>query len=270
MPVRVEAIDAAADPRLADYRDLRGAARDTFVVEGRILLRKLLASRFRLRSILTTHAARADVEAALAGGGGDADIYLVGVDTIRQLVGFPFHRGCLAAAERGNPLGLDDLLPNARLLVALEHVTNPDNVGGVFRNAAAFGADAVILSSQCGDPLYPKATRVAMGGSLEVPFALAHEWPVALAHLKEAGFTLVALTPDARAVELDDLHLPERVALLLGTEGDGLTADTRAAADVEATIGMVRGADSLNVATAAAIALHHVRARRRQAARVVP
>jgi tRNA G18 (ribose-2'-O)-methylase SpoU len=268
--VRVESIDDAADPRLGDYHDLRGAARDVFVVEGRLLVRKLLASRFRLRSILTTDAALADIEAVLVQHGGETCAYLATVDTVQRLVGFPFHRGCLAAAERGTPLALADLIPDARLLVVLEHVTNPDNIGGVFRNAAAFGADGVVLSPGCGDPLYPKATRVAMGGSLEVPFALATDWPAALAHLKDAGFTLVALTPDARAVELDDLRLPERVALLLGTEGDGITPGTRAAADVVATIGMVRGADSLNVATASGIVLHRWRARLGQPTRVVP
>jgi tRNA G18 (ribose-2'-O)-methylase SpoU len=265
----VEQIDDAEDPRLGDYRDLRGAGRDTFVVEGRLLVQKLLASRFRLRSILTTRAALADIEAALAQHGGDACVYLTAADTVERLVGFPFHRGCLAAAERGDPLALDDLMRDARLLVVLEQVTNPDNVGGVFRNAAAFGADGVVLSPGCGDPFYPKAVRVGMGGSLEVPFVHAPDWPAALGRLKDAGFTLVALTPHAGAVEFDELRIPERVALLLGTEGDGITPGTRAAADVVATIGMAPGADSLNVATASGIALHRLRARR-QPVRVVP
>ena len=262
MRIRVEHIDDAEDPRLADYRDLRGVGPDTFVLEGRLLVQKVLASRFRLRSILMTRAAFADLEAALARHGGDVCVYLAAADTIQRLVGFTFHRGCLAVAERGDPLALDDLLPDRRLLVVLEHVTNPDNVGGVFRNAAAFGADGVVLSPGCGDPLYRKAARVAMGGSLEVPFVHAPDWRAALARLKSAGFTLVALTPDVRAVELDDLRVPERVALVLGTESDGITPDTRATADVQATIGMVPGADSLNVATACGFALHRLRARR--------
>jgi tRNA G18 (ribose-2'-O)-methylase SpoU len=267
--VHVEQIDDAQDLRLDDYRELRGPGRDTFVVEGRLLVQKLLASRFRVRSILTTRAALADLEAALARHGGDASVYLTTAETVERLVGFPFHRGCLAAAERGASLVLADLMPRARLLVVLEQVTNPDNVGGVFRNAAAFGAEGVVLSPGCGDPFYPKAVRVAMGGSLEVPFVHAPDWPAALGRLKDAGFTLVALTPQAGAVDFDELRVPERVALLLGTESDGVTPDARAAADVVATIGMAPGADSLNVATASGIALHRLRVRR-QPVRVVP
>lgn len=261
MHLRVELVGDADDPRLGDYRDLRSVRRDTFVVESRLLVQKLLASRFRLRSILATEGALADLDGALAPRGGDACVYLAKAGTIQQIVGFAFHGGCLAVAERGDPLGLDDLLADARLLVALEGVTNPDNVGGVFRNAAAFGADGVVLAPGCGDPLYPKAARVAMGGSLQVPFVHAPDWLAALARLKAAGFTLVALTPDANAVELDALRVPDRVALVLGAEGEGLGAGSRTAADMVATVGMAAGADSLNVATASGIALYRFRAR---------
>jgi tRNA G18 (ribose-2'-O)-methylase SpoU len=259
--IRVERIADADDPRLADYRLPSGAER-SFVVEGRLLVRKLIASRFALRSVLTTHAALAEIEPALAPRGEAVPVYVAETDTIARVLGFAFHRGCLAAAERPGSPSLDELLAAAgRLVVGLEGVTNPDNVGGVFRNAAAFGAGGVVLSPGCGDPLYRKAARVAMGGSLAVPFVHAPDWPVALERLKATGFTLVALVPDADAVELRAVRGPARVALLLGAEGEGLGAATRAAADVVATIGMAPGADSLNVATASGIALYQLCAR---------
>jgi tRNA G18 (ribose-2'-O)-methylase SpoU len=263
--IRVERIADADDPRLADYRlpnATERARHETFVVEGRLLVQKLIASRFAIRSVVTTHNALAEIERALAARGAAACVYLADADVIARVLGFAFHRGCLAAAERPHSPALDELLaPRARVLLGLEGVSNPDNVGGVFRNAAAFGADGVILSPGCGDPLYRKAARVAMGGSLAVPFVHVPDWPVTLARLKAAGFTLVALVPDAGAVELGALRVPARVALLFGAEGEGLGAATRTAADVLATIGMAPGADSLNVATASGIALHRVCAR---------
>ena len=265
MSLRMERIADANDPRLADYRlpaATEPARRDTFVVEGRLLVRKLIASRFALRSVLTTHNGLPEIERALAVRGEGTSVYLAEPDTIARVLGFAFHRGCLAVAARPASPTLDELLVRTRgTVLGLEGVTNPDNIGGVFRNAAAFGADGVVLSPGCGDPLYRKAARVAMGGSLAVPFVHAPDWPAALARFKAAGFALVALVPDADAVELCALRVPARVALLLGAEGEGLSAATRAAADVVATIGMVPGADSLNVATASGIALYHLRAR---------
>jgi tRNA G18 (ribose-2'-O)-methylase SpoU len=208
---------------------------------------------------VTTHAALAEIQHALAARGDGASVYVTEADTLARVLGFAFHRGCLAAAARPGSPSLEELLARAgRMVIGLEGVTNPDNVGGVFRNAAAFGAEGVILSPGCGDPLYRKAARVAMGGSLAVPFVETADWPAALARLKEAGFTLVALVPDADAVELRALRVPVRVALLFGAEGEGLGAATRTAADVVATIGMTPGADSLNVATASGIALYHL------------
>jgi tRNA G18 (ribose-2'-O)-methylase SpoU len=151
--------------------------------------------------------------------------------------------------------------PGPRLVVAMEHVTNPDNVGGIFRNARAFGADAALLSSRCADPLYRKSIRVSTGGSLVVPFARLDDWPEGLRRLSRAGYTLVALTPDPSAVDigrLDGARRLGRVALLLGAEDHGLSAETRARADLQVRIPMAAGADSLNVATAAGIALHRM------------
>ena len=150
--------------------------------------------------------------------------------------------------------------PGPGLVLALEDVSNPDNVGGVFRNARAFGADAIFLSAGCADPLYRKAIRTSMGASLVTPFAHLPGWADGLAQLRAAGYTLVALTPDPSALDIAHLGAaPSRVALLLGAEGPGLSAETRAAADLRMQIAMAPGVDSLNVATAAAIALHRLR-----------
>ena len=181
-------------------------------------------------------------------------------ETLGRVVGFNFHRGCLAVGERSAELPLDALL-DTRLLVVLEGVTNPDNVGGVFRNAMAFAAGGVLLAPGCSDPLYRKAIRVSMGGTLVVRFARAAPWPGALARLREHGFTIVALTPDGD-VDVAELGtsrpVPERVALLLGAEGESVSPAARAAADVAVAIRMAGRGHSLNVATASGIALHRL------------
>ncbi len=266
----VERIDDPSDPRLADYRDLRDhllrLRRGLFVAESRAIVRKLVAGgRFRTRSILLTPPALDALTGVLDAHGAGAALYVTHHEIIRAVAGFDFHRGCLAVAERGVEPWVDALIEPAgpRLLLVLEDVSNPDNVGGVFRNAMAFGVDGVLLSSGCADPLYRKAIRVSMGGTLSVPFAHLTDWTGGLGRLRDAGYTLLALTPDPAALDLEDLGgrspLPARVALLLGSEGHGLGAATRALAQVEARIAMAPGADSLNVATASGIALHRLR-----------
>jgi tRNA G18 (ribose-2'-O)-methylase SpoU len=185
-------------------------------------------------------------------------------ETIRAIVGFKFHRGCLALGVRGEPVTPASLMEPAgpRTLLALEGVTDPDNVGAVFRNAAAFGVAGVLLSSHCADPLYRKAIRVSMGATLSLPFAQAPDWPATLAALRHAGYRLVALCPGAEAEDIVQVaaQAPRRprLALLMGAEGAGLSGATRAAADVEVRIPMAAGVDSLNVAAACGIALHRL------------
>jgi tRNA G18 (ribose-2'-O)-methylase SpoU len=257
----VERIVDGADPRLAPYRDLRDAGlverTGLFVAEGRPLVRRLLAAaRFRAHSVLTT-TAMLDGLRDVADG---VPVYLVDEATIRSVVGFHFHRGCLALGERGVAGAVEALL-GGRRLVALERVTNPDNVGAVFRNAAVLGADGVLLSPGCADPLYRKAVRVSMGGVLRVPFATVSGWPAGLARLRAHGFTIVALTPDG-GVPLDAFcearPSGKPVAILLGSEGDGLSTSARAEADVCVSIPMAAGDHSLNVAVACAIGLHRL------------
>ena len=256
----VERVCDVDDPRLADYRDLRDGERRrrdrTFIAESRQVVRRLLGgSRFRARSVLAAEAAAEDLRDVLTGG---LPVYVAPEATLQRVVGFNIHRGCLAVGERGAELALDGLL-DARMLLVLEGVTNPDNIGGAFRNAMAFGVGGVVLAPRCSDPLYRKAIRVSMGGTLVVPFAAAASWPEALVRLRERGFTIVALTPDGGADIAEfgtSRPVPERVALLLGAEAEGVSAAARAAADVLVAIRMAGGGHSLNVATASGIALH--------------
>jgi tRNA G18 (ribose-2'-O)-methylase SpoU len=273
--MRVERVEHVDDPRLADYRNLRDANlradSGLFLAESRLGVRRLLVSRFRPRSVFLTESALRALRGGLESLGDDTPVYLAAREVLSRIAGYPVHRGCLAAAERGNPLGLDDILeglaPGPRRLVVLEDVTNPENVGGIFRNAAAFGADAVLLSERCADPLYRKAIRVGMGASLRVPFARLPSlpspagWIAALDRLGAVGFTRVALSLRAGAVSIASLEagaLPDRVALLVGTEDTGLSTAALDRCDREVTIPMAPGIDSLNVATASGIALHRL------------
>jgi tRNA G18 (ribose-2'-O)-methylase SpoU len=268
--VRVERIDRLDDPRVADYRDLREAelrdAAGRFVVEGRLGVERLLChSRFRPRSVFATPVAVEALGSALAGLDDRTPVYLAEQQLLARVVGYPMHRGCLAAAERGPELGTDELLarvhPTRGLVVALEAVSNPDNVGAIFRNAWAFGVDGVVIGRGCADPLYRKSVRVSMGGALFVPWARAEEGEALAERLRAHGLFVLALAPDGRGRdvrEIGALCAGRATALVLGSEGEGLSAQTLAHADASVRIAMAPGVDSLNVATAAAIALHHL------------
>jgi tRNA G18 (ribose-2'-O)-methylase SpoU len=175
------------------------------------------------------------------------------------IAGFNIHRGCLAIAERPTLLALHELaLAALRRVVVMEGVNNPDNVGGIFRSAAAFGVDAVVLGPACSDPLYRKSVRTSMAATLAIPFADAGTWPGAIRALREHGLCVLGLTPSADATPLDALPRDlDRVALLVGTEGNGLTREAMDAADELVRIPMRGVADSLNVTVAASIALYH-------------
>ena len=267
-------IESPDDPRIAGYRDMkdRELRRELglFVVEGRINVRCLIErSPYRPISVLASRTAFAALRAALARLDADTPVYLADRAVLRELVGFDLHRGCLALCEQPGPTDLGELLafggPPGRdsLLVVLEGLSNHDNVGGVFRNAMAFGVDAVLLCPRCCDPLYRKAIRTSMGATLCVPFGRAGSWPEQpLVALARAGYSLVALDPAGRAIGPvrpggPALPLPRRAALLLGTEGAGITSEALALADLHLRIDMAAGMDSLNVATASGIALHH-------------
>jgi tRNA G18 (ribose-2'-O)-methylase SpoU len=191
-------------------------------------------------------------------------IYRSDAAGFQQITGFNIHRGCLALVRRPSPQPWREIASAASLVVVLEAVTDADNVGSVFRNAAAFEAQAVLLSPGCCDPLYRKAIRTSMGAVLAVPFARLEQWPADIAALRDAGFLVVALSPQEPSIALDDFALSRAaagpVALMLGTEGAGLSAGAEAQAAVRVRIPIASMVDSLNVAAASAVALHAIRA----------
>jgi tRNA G18 (ribose-2'-O)-methylase SpoU len=261
-----------ADPRLADYVSLTDSAlrismeaRDgVFVAEGEKVIRRALAAGFPARSLLVTQSrlARLGTLAQECAG----PVYVVPDDIARQLTGYQVHRGALASMARRELPAVAGVLAGARRVVVLEDLVDHGNVGAIFRCAAAFGTDAVILSPRCADPLYRRAVKVSMGAVFAVPYARMTDWYGGLAQLRAAGFRLVALTPDQSATPIGAALGPggradDLVALLLGTEGDGLSSHWRHEADQSVCIpmaphAMAAGVDSLNVVAAAAIACH--------------
>jgi tRNA G18 (ribose-2'-O)-methylase SpoU len=254
-----------ADPRIEPYRAVRErdlvGRQGRFIAEGEVVLRVLLErSRFAPESLLLGegHAERlADLLARLPP---DVPVYTASRTVMDAVVGFAIHRGILAVGRRGTEPAAQDLLgalPQRALVVGLVGLANHDNVGGIFRNAAAFGADLVLLDPETCDPLYRKAIRVSVGGSLIVPFARVAGANAMCDVLEEAGFETVALSPAGRE-PLSALERAPRTALLLGAEGPGLP-DPILARCRTASIPMAGGFDSLNVATTSGIALHHFR-----------
>jgi tRNA G18 (ribose-2'-O)-methylase SpoU len=263
-------IDDLDDPRLADFRNVPDPVllreRGLFIAEGRLVVRQLLASpSFRTRSVLVSPPALTGMRDALENRAG-LPVYVLPVSRLSALVGFNLHRGCLAVGERPSPTSLEALVEGARasrLLVVAERIANADNVGGIFRNALAFGAGGVLLGPNCCDPLYRKAIRVSIGGTLRVPFAQAAAWPADLEAVRAAGFTVVALTPGGGAgtleAQLRAMPPGAAMAVLAGHEGEGLTEGAVHHADWCARIPMQPDVDSLNVSTATGIALHACR-----------
>jgi tRNA G18 (ribose-2'-O)-methylase SpoU len=258
-------LEGPLDPRVAVYRDVPEPelvrARGLFVAEGRLVVGRLIQDRrYRVQSLLLNDAALEALAPELAALDSTVPVYVGDRSLFLAVTGFNLHRGCLALVQRPEPRQPADLLRHARLVVALEGVTNADNVGGVFRNAAAFGADAVLLSPTCCDPLYRKALRTSMGAVLRVPFARVSDWPGGLHALARHRFEVVALTPAADALALEGLvsARPARAVLLVGTEGHGLTDAAVAVADRCVRIPIRPEVDSLNLAVATGIALFHL------------
>jgi tRNA G18 (ribose-2'-O)-methylase SpoU len=282
------AVNDPDDPRLNLYRDLNEPAsrirvdadQSVFVVEGKLAVDRLLTSTYTVRSLLVDDhqvSAAADLVAATRALG--APVFVGSKSVVAGTVGFNLHRGVVALANRPSPTGAGRLLADAagtsvhegvpRLVAILEGLNDHENLGSLFRNAAAFGLGGVLLDPTCADPLYRRSIRVSVGHVLHMPFARLPAWPTGLDQVRDAGFVVAALAPHAIArrgvpvVSLAELkgrtYGPERsagVALLLGAEGPGLTEKALAASDVVVTIEMAESIDSLNVATAAAVAFH--------------
>jgi tRNA G18 (ribose-2'-O)-methylase SpoU len=262
-------IDDPDDPRLADYRDVR--ERDLvgrsggFIAEGVVVLEKLVAAgRHPLASVLVTEQRLDALAALLDSVAAEVPVYAASQAAMDRLTGFHIHRGVLAPGRRAEPSAdaLVEGLPARALVVGLVGIANHDNMGGLFRNAAAFGADAVLIDETCCDPLYRKAIRVSVGAALTTPFARAGSAEALTGRLAAAGFDILALTPSGDA-DLADAAAGPRVAALFGAEGPGLPAAAMAWAQA-VRIPMAGGFDSLNVATAAGIVLHHLSSQRRQ------
>lgn len=264
---RVIPLAALDDPRLDDYRHVADhdelRRRGLFVAEGRLVVERLVAHHPHLvRSLLLSPAAAERLVALVRDASPDTAVFVVPQADMNALAGYNVHRGCLAMAARPLARTLDDLdLERLDRLLVVEGVNNPDNVGGLFRNAAALGAAAVVLGPACGDPLYRKAIRTSMAATLTLPWVEAGPWPAALRRLQTAGLRLVACTPAPGAASLYETTLPRRAAVLVGGEGTGLTPAAVAQADLQVRIPMCGAMDALNVATAAAIVLSALAAR---------
>lgn len=258
-------IDDAADPRLNDYRDLTDVALrrvlepegGLYVAESAKVIARAVAAGHRPRSVLVQEKWLADVE-RLAG---EAPVYVVTDAVAERLTGYAVHRGALAAMHRPALPSVADVVAGARLVLVLEDIVDHTNVGAAFRAAAGLGAGAVLVTPRCADPLYRRSVRVSMGTVFQVPWTRLPEWPAASGSLHEAGLHIAALALADGAVPLDVFAAarPERVALLFGAEGDGLSRRALQEADTIVTIPMVGGVDSLNVASAAAVALWALR-----------
>jgi tRNA G18 (ribose-2'-O)-methylase SpoU len=256
-------IDDPADPRVAPYlsireRDLAGR-QGRFVAEGKVVLNVLFsAARFKAESVLVLENRLAGLADTLRLALPSMPVYAASQPVMDAIAGFHIHRGILAIGRKRDDDGPESLiasLPPRALVVVLVGLSNHDNVGAIFRNAAAFGADAVLLDETCCDPLYRKAIRVSVGAALKVPFAIASDAGSIAALLDRAGFGQVALSPSGEG-DIRYASRPDRLALYLGTEGDGLPGALLSRLQT-VRIGMAKGFDSLNVAAASAVALHH-------------
>ncbi|MBX3310366.1 MAG: RNA methyltransferase [Cryobacterium sp.] len=254
-------ITDTADPRLADFA--RGTdvllkngkgPHGLYIAESALVLERALLVGHRVRSVLTLES---NVEDVIARFGADVTVFTGASALLADLTGYELHRGLIASMERPALPNPADLLAAARRVVILENVVDPTNVGAIFRSVAAIGADAVLVTPGSSDPFYRRAIRVSMGTVLQVPWTRVGEWPATRRLLTTSGFHVAALTPATDAVSLRDFaaNAPERVALVVGTEGDGLTSGALAAADTIVRIPMRHGIDSLNVAAAAAVAI---------------
>jgi tRNA G18 (ribose-2'-O)-methylase SpoU len=267
--VHVIRIDDLADERLSDYRNLTDVALrrvsepagGLYIAESSKVISRALAAGHIPRSVLVQENWLADLEPLLEDF--DVPVFVGPPALLEHLTGFNLHRGALAAMHRPPLRPVAEVLEGARRVVVLEDIVDHTNVGAIFRSVAGLGADAVLITPRCADPLYRRSVRVSMGTVLQVPWTRLADWPLGADELRASGFHIAALALSDRAVSLDDFaaDAPDRVAIVLGTEGDGLSRAALEAADTVVTIPMMHGVDSLNVASASAVALYALRVR---------
>lgn len=255
------------DPALADYRGLTDVAlrrvrepeEGLYLAESEKVIARALEAGHRPRSVLMLEKWRESLEPLLEPF--DIPVYVGSSEILESVTGFTMHRGAIAAMHRPTLPSVASILEHATTVVIVEDVVDHTNVGAIFRTAAGLGADAVLVTPRCADPLYRRSVRVSMGTVLQMPWTRLPEWPEASLQLRQAGFTVAALALDDAAISLEEFarSRPERLAILLGTEGDGLSRNALRFSDVTVTIPMSRGVDSLNVASASAVALWALR-----------
>ncbi|MGI5351165.1 TrmH family RNA methyltransferase [Streptomyces sp. CA-250714] len=263
---RLVTVDDPDDPRLSDYTGLtdvelrrkREPAEGLFIAEGEKVIRRARHAGYEMRSMLLS-AKWIDVMRDVIDEV-PAPVYAVSPELAERVTGYHVHRGALASMQRKPLPAPEELLATARRIVIMESVNDHTNIGAIFRSAAALGMDAVLLSPDCADPLYRRSVKVSMGAVFAVPYARLESWPRGLETVRDAGFPLLALTPDEKAVPIDTVTAggAERTALMLGAEGEGLTTRALRAADEWVRIPMAHGVDSLNVGAAAAVAFYAV------------
>lgn len=263
--VRIDSLDL---PGLDDYarltdvvlRRLSEPAGGLYIAESSKVIARALAAGHRPRSVLLQEQWLDDIEPLLADWD-DVTVFVGDPATLESLTGYNLHRGALAAMHRPELRPVAEVIEGARRIVVLEDITDHTNVGAIFRAVAGIGADAVLISPRCADPLYRRSVRVSMGTVLQVPWTRLPEWSETTPLLHDAGFHIAALALSDDAVTLDDFAAtaPQKLALVLGSEGDGLSRQALGAADTVVTIPMSHGVDSLNVAAASAVALYTLR-----------
>jgi tRNA G18 (ribose-2'-O)-methylase SpoU len=257
-----EQVESPQDPRVADFVGLTDGARRMkhepgagfFIAEGEKVIARTAAAGYPPRALLLSPQRLADLTPAVAAL--DCPVYVASYDVLQAVTGFHVHRGALASFGRLPLPSASEVLAGASRVVVMEAVTNHTNLGAVFRSAAALGMDAVLLSPTSCDPLYRRTVRVSMGQVFSVPYAFLDRWPEGIDDVRAAGFRVLALTPQASATDLATVRVAddEKVALVFGAEGPGLTEDVMAASDERVRIPMAAGVDSLNVGAAAAVA----------------
>lgn len=261
---RVVEIESLDDPRLADYahatdvalKKAQGEEHGLYIAESLLVLQRAIAAGHEPKSVLALGGSVDDALAATEGF--DAPVFSGPGELLEELTGYLLHRGLIASMRRPKLAAPAELILGARRIVVLENVVDPTNVGAIFRSVAAIGADAVLVTPRCSDPFYRRAIRVSMGTVLQVPWTRVGDWTSTRELLAASGFHIAALALSDDSVDLRSFAAtaPERVALVLGTEGDGLTPEALAVADTIVRIPMAHGIDSLNVAATAAVAMY--------------